>query len=244
MDAEEVSDVLVGSRTATSGSSPTATCARGGGRPALARRSGERRDERPGDRGWGDQTGADVMLTMLDHDIRHVPVFSSPWQPLGSSSPSISSLRRPAPRSSCAGRSPGPATRASFGTRPAELRSTVVALHRAERSALPRQRRGLGRVRCPDRRMIELAIESAGPPPAEFAWMSLGSHGRREPMPSSDVDSGMAWRRRHWRGRPGYHESICPLPPGHRHLRRAVSGIPPPPDRRRPRWRAVHRWSW
>ena len=24
--------------------------------------------------------------------------------------------------------------------------------------------------------------------------MSLGSHGRREPVPSSDVDSGMAWR--------------------------------------------------
>jgi hypothetical protein len=46
------------------------------------------------------------------------------------------------------------------------------------------------------RRMIELAIETAGPPPAEFAWMSLGSHGRREPMPSSDVDSGMAWRDR------------------------------------------------
>ena len=31
----------------------------------------------------GDQTGADVMLTMLDHDIRHVPVFSRPGQPLG-----------------------------------------------------------------------------------------------------------------------------------------------------------------
>ena len=44
------------------------------------------------------------------------------------------------------------------------------------------------------RRMIELAIESQGPPPAEFCWMSLGSHGRREPVPSSDVDSGMAWR--------------------------------------------------
>ena len=43
-------------------------------------------------------------------------------------------------------------------------------------------------------RMIELGIETEGPPPAEFCWMSLGSHGRREPVPSSDVDSGMAWR--------------------------------------------------
>jgi CBS domain-containing protein len=42
-------------------------------------------------------------------------------------------------------------------------------------------------------RMIELAIGSEGEPPADFAWLALGSHGRREPVPSSDVDSGMAW---------------------------------------------------
>jgi CBS domain-containing protein len=44
------------------------------------------------------------------------------------------------------------------------------------------------------RRMIALAIEAEGPPPAEFTWISLGSHGRREAVPSSDVDSGLAWR--------------------------------------------------
>ena len=27
----------------------------------------------------------------------------------------------------------------------------------------------------------------------EFAWLSLGSHGRREAVPSSDIDSGMVW---------------------------------------------------
>ena len=43
------------------------------------------------------------------------------------------------------------------------------------------------------RRMIELAIESKGTAPAEFAFLALGSHGGREPVPSSDVDSGMAW---------------------------------------------------
>jgi CBS domain-containing protein len=41
--------------------------------------------------------------------------------------------------------------------------------------------------------MIELAIESKGSAPAEFAWLALGSHGRRETVPNSDVDSGMAW---------------------------------------------------
>jgi len=44
--------------------------------------------------------------------------------------------------------------------------------------------------------MIELAMEAQGPAPAAFSWMALGSHGRREPVPSSDVDSGMAWRDR------------------------------------------------
>ena len=43
------------------------------------------------------------------------------------------------------------------------------------------------------RRMIELAIESKGAAPAEFTFLALGSHGRRETVPSSDVDSGMAW---------------------------------------------------
>jgi CBS domain-containing protein len=43
------------------------------------------------------------------------------------------------------------------------------------------------------RRMIELAVEAAGPPPTEFGWLSLGSHGRREAVPSSDVDSGLVW---------------------------------------------------
>ena len=43
------------------------------------------------------------------------------------------------------------------------------------------------------RRMVELAVEAAGPPPTEFAWLSLGSQGRREAVPSSDVDFGMVW---------------------------------------------------
>ena len=144
----------------------------------------------------GDQTGADVMLTMLDHDIRHVPVFSRPGEPLGvivaidlvaaeTSSPFV--LRRAIARARNKNELRDAASR---------LRSTVVTLHRA----------GLLPFHVSDvvsavsdaliRRMIELALESAGPPPAEFVWMSLGSHGRREPMPSSDVDSGLAWQDR------------------------------------------------
>jgi CBS domain-containing protein len=43
------------------------------------------------------------------------------------------------------------------------------------------------------RRAVELAVAAGGPPPARFAYLALGSHGRREAVPSSDVDSGMAW---------------------------------------------------
>ena len=70
----------------------------------------------------------------------------------------------------------------------------MIALHRADftHSHISRVISVVGDALI--RRMIDLAIESEGQPPAEFAWLSLGSHGRREPMPSSDVDSGMAWR--------------------------------------------------
>jgi CBS domain-containing protein len=143
-----------------------------------------------------DQTGADVMLTMLDHDVRHVPVFARPGQPLGvivgidlvaaeTSSPFV--LRRAIARAR---------NKDELRDAAGRLRSTVVTLHRAELAPFHVSDVVSAVSDALIRRMIELAIESSGPPPAEFAWMSLGSHGRREPMPSSDVDSGMSWRDR------------------------------------------------
>jgi len=143
-----------------------------------------------------DQTGADVMLVMLDEDIRHVPVFRGPRNLLGvivavdlvaaeTRSPfvlrrAIATARNKQELREAAGR----------------LRSTVVALHRAALTPFHISDVVSAVSDALIRRMIELAIESAGPPPAEFAWITLGSHGRREPMPSSDVDSGMTWRDR------------------------------------------------
>ncbi len=43
------------------------------------------------------------------------------------------------------------------------------------------------------RRLIELAVRDAGPPPVPFTWFALGSLARREAVPSSDVDSALAW---------------------------------------------------
>ena len=143
-----------------------------------------------------DQTGADVMLTMLDHDVRHVPVFSRPGEVLGvivaidlvaaeTSSPFV--LRRAIARAR---------NKNELQEAAGRLRSMVVTLHRAELAPFHVSDVVSAVSDALIRRMIELAIEFAGAPPAEFAWMSLGSHGRREPMPSSDVDSGMAWRDR------------------------------------------------
>jgi CBS domain-containing protein len=143
-----------------------------------------------------DQTGADVILAMLDHDIRHVPVFSSPSEVLGvivgidliaaeARSPFV--LRRAIARAR---------NQAELRRVAAEIQSTVVALHRAEVTAFHVTDVISAVTDALTRRMIDLAIESQGPPPAEFSWLALGSHGRREPMPSSDFDSGMAWRDR------------------------------------------------
>jgi CBS domain-containing protein len=43
------------------------------------------------------------------------------------------------------------------------------------------------------RRLIELAQDDLGAPPVPWTWLATGSYGRREPFPSSDVDSALAW---------------------------------------------------
>ncbi len=140
-----------------------------------------------------DAAGADVMLAMLDNDVRHVGVLSPRGELLGvlggidlvaAEARTPFALRREIARAR---------DKEELSEAAQRLRSTVVALHATK---LPPQQ--IGRVisvvaDALIRRMIELAIESKGTTPAEFAWLALGSHGRRETVPSSDVDSGMAW---------------------------------------------------
>jgi CBS domain-containing protein len=133
-------------------------------------------------------------MVMLDHDIRHVPVFAAPSKVTGV----IVAIDLVAAE----GRSPFVLRRAIAQARNRDelreaagrLRSTVIALHRAEVTPFHLSDVISAVADALIRRMIDLAIETEGPPPAEFSWMSLGSHGRREPVPSSDVDSGMTWR--------------------------------------------------
>ena len=140
-----------------------------------------------------DAAGADVMLAMLDNDVRHVGVLSPKDELLGvlggidlvaAEARTPFALRREIAQAR---------DKQELSEAAQRLRSTVVALHATK---LPPQQ--IGRVisvvaDALIRRMIELAIESKGETPAEFAFLALGSHGRRETVPSSDVDSGMAW---------------------------------------------------
>jgi len=43
------------------------------------------------------------------------------------------------------------------------------------------------------RRLLVLAEHRLGPPPCAYAWLALGSHGRGEPVPSSDQDNALAY---------------------------------------------------
>jgi CBS domain-containing protein len=43
------------------------------------------------------------------------------------------------------------------------------------------------------RRLLQFALQEAGDPGVEFAWLALGSQARREALPSSDVDSAIVW---------------------------------------------------
>lgn len=140
-----------------------------------------------------EQTVADVMLTMLDHDIRHVPVFSSNSEVLGVVAGVdlvAAETRAPFVLRRMIGEAQNRDELRRAATR---MRSTVISLHRSGLAVTQVSEVISAVADALIRRMIELAIESQGPPPADFAWMTLGSHGRREPVPSSDVDSGMAW---------------------------------------------------
>ena len=73
------------------------------------------------------------------------------------------------------------------------LRTTAVSLHDAQAGPAGASAVISNLADSLTRRSIELSIRELGPPPCPFSWIALGSHGRREAVPGSDVDSAMAW---------------------------------------------------
>ncbi|MGB2952486.1 MAG: putative nucleotidyltransferase substrate binding domain-containing protein [Gaiellaceae bacterium] len=140
-----------------------------------------------------DLYGADVLLAMLDRGIQHVPVLSARAEVLGV----VSDIDLLAAET----RTPFVLRRAIVDARDVDqlrraagrLTPTLIGLHQVDLA--PAQISAVISVVVDAliRRGIELATASKGPPPVDFAWLSLGSHGRREGVPSSDIDSGMVW---------------------------------------------------
>jgi len=140
-----------------------------------------------------DRLGGDVLLDMLERNVHHIPVLSPAGQVLG--------VVDDGDLVAAEGRKPLLLRRAiALADRPAELTAAVaglnpaiIALHDARVTA-----EHLTAVRSVvldalTRRLVELAVRDAGPPPVPFTWFALGSLARREAVPSSDVDSALAW---------------------------------------------------
>jgi CBS domain-containing protein len=136
----------------------------------------------------------DVLLDMLERGVHHVPVLSAAGQVLGvvdggdlvaaeARGPFL--LRRAIDLATSA---------ADLAAASAGLDPMIIELHDARVAA-----EHVAAIRCVvldalTRRLIELAVAEAGEPPAPFTWFALGSLARRETVPSSDVDSALAWQ--------------------------------------------------
>jgi len=140
-----------------------------------------------------DRLGGDVLLEMLDRGIRHFPVLAAGGEVIGVveavdllAVETLSSfyLRRAIARAE----SVADLARAARGMRPA-----VVALHEARVAGANIAAIYSVVLDALTRRLIELALGSAGEPPAEFSWLALGSQSRREATPGSDADSAIVW---------------------------------------------------
>jgi CBS domain-containing protein len=142
----------------------------------------------------GDALGSDVLLDMLDRGIHHVPVLSVAGDVLGvvdhtdliaaeARKPFL--LRRAIDLAT---------TTTDLASAAAGLTPMIIALHDARVAA-----EQIAAIRSVvldalTRRLIELAIAEVGDPPASFTYFALGSLARRETVPSSDVDSALAWQ--------------------------------------------------
>jgi CBS domain-containing protein len=144
-----------------------------------------------------DRPGRVVLLDMLDRGFRHFPVVSSTGEILGviadldlvaAQTRSSFFLRQRIARAQSVDELAGAAR---------ELRPAVIAMHDARAAAAGVMAVYAVVVDALTRRLLELAVADTGAPAAEFAWLALGSQARREAMPSSDVDSAIAWFGEH-----------------------------------------------
>jgi CBS domain-containing protein len=140
-----------------------------------------------------DRSGTEALLEMLDHGIRHLPVVEPGGGLVGVLDDvdlMASERRAPFRRRALIARARDAAAVAEAA---ADLPSMVINLHDAQVPAAAIGRMMAGIHDTIVRRLIELAQDDLGAPPVPWTWLATGSYGRREPFPSSDVDSALAW---------------------------------------------------
>jgi CBS domain-containing protein len=142
-----------------------------------------------------DRYGAEVVLEMLDRDISHIAVVWPHGEVLGIlSDKDLLALEAGTP---FALRHAIDEAHDAEGLRRAAQRlwPTVIALHDAQMPPAVTGSIIAVVIDAVTRRLLDLAIDELGPggPPAALRWLALGSLGRREVVPSSDVDSALVW---------------------------------------------------
>jgi CBS domain-containing protein len=140
-----------------------------------------------------DSTASEALIEMLDYGVRHLPVLEARRRLVGViDDVDLLASERRAPfhlRAQIA-RS---ADVAGVVDTAAELPPTVIALYDAGLPA-PLISRTIASIHDTiTRRLIELAHDELGPPLVPYSWLAMGSFGRREPFPASDVDCALAW---------------------------------------------------
>ena len=140
-----------------------------------------------------DRTETEALIMMLDHGVRHLPVLEADRRLVGvlDDVDLLASERRAPFR--VRARIAGSGDPAGVAEAAAALPETVIALYDSDVSAAAISRTIASIHDTITRRLIELAEEELGRPPAPYTWLAMGSFGRREPFPSSDVDSALAW---------------------------------------------------
>jgi CBS domain-containing protein len=135
-----------------------------------------------------------VLLDMLDRGVHHVPVRSATGEVLGVVDDGdliAAEARKPFLLRRAIGLA-GSAT--DLVSAAAGLAPMIIALHDARVAAEQVAAIRSVVLDALTRRLVELAIRDIGDPPALFTWFALGSLARREAVPSSDVDSALAWQ--------------------------------------------------
>ena len=145
-----------------------------------------------------DRTETEALLEMLDHGVRHLPVLEADRRLVGVIDDlDLMASERRAPFRLRA-RIAESDTEADVAHAAAELPGVVVSLHETGVPAALISRTISSIHDTITRRLIELAEADLGTPHARYTWLAMGSFGRREPFPSSDVDCALAYE-----GEPG-----------------------------------------